>query len=86
MQFVRSRQFKKQFKKLDKTIQQKIKHRLSIFVQNPYSFELNNHKLKGKYLECRSINITGDYRLVYRDVNNGFIELIAIGTHSELYS
>ena len=45
---------------------------------------LNNHKLSGKYADYRSINVTGDIRIAYKRVPDGFY-LVAIGTHSELY-
>ena len=50
--------------------------------------KLNNHALKGDFLWLRSINLTGDYRIIFREMNNGdieIVELIDVNTHSELY-
>jgi len=47
---------------------------------------LNNHPLKGKYADCRSINIGGDLRAVYKYTDENSCVFIKIGTHSELYS
>lgn len=49
---------------------------------------LKNHKLHGKYDECRLIDVTGDYRIIFRELSNDMyelIELIKIWTHSQLY-
>ena len=45
---------------------------------------LNNHALKGKYLGYRSINITGDLRVLYKKEGNMMIFTV-IDTHSNLY-
>ena len=60
--------------------------RLAIFMQNKKDPILNNHKLKGKSKGFRSINITGDYRAIFQELDNGdLIFFSMIGTHSELY-
>lgn len=46
---------------------------------------LNDHKLGPPYEECRSINITGDYRLVYKRLTADTYYLRAVGTHHQLY-
>lgn len=46
---------------------------------------LNNHKLEPPYESYRSINITGDYRLVYKRIERDTYYLRAIGTHHQLY-
>lgn len=58
--------------------------RVAILQMKEFDLSLNNHKLSGKYAEYRSINITGDIRIAYKRVSDGFY-LFAIGTHSELY-
>jgi addiction module RelE/StbE family toxin len=76
--------FKKNLKKLDSKIIKAFKSRFLIFQENEFAIILNNHSLKGEYIDCKSINITGDYRLVYKKIDNLYI-LIDIGTHSQLY-
>ena len=81
--------FKKQYKKAPKQIQDKVKERLKLFVQNPTIAILNNHALTGKFQGLRSINITGDWRAIYsirvsfKSEREYYFELI--GTHSQLY-
>lgn len=80
--------FVKSYKKKDMKIRNKFKERLIIFMKNPHIRELNLHSLKWKYLWTKSINITGDYRAIFKEYPNGtyeFVEFIAIWTHSELY-
>ncbi len=82
--FSYSQRFKKNFKKLDKKTIKAFKLRFSIFQENEYANILNNHPLRAEYSDCKSINITGDYRLVYKKIDNLYI-LIDVGTHGELY-
>jgi addiction module RelE/StbE family toxin len=82
--FSYSHRFKKNLKKLDKKTIKAFKNRFIIFQENEYSSILNNHPLKAEYTDCKSINITGNYRMVYKRIDSLYI-LIDIGTHSELY-
>ena len=79
------RNFKKGFKKIKLSEQKAFEERIAIFIINPTDSVLNNHSLHGKYLGCRSINITGDLRAVFEELGDGVIFLLAIDTHSNLY-
>ncbi len=79
------RNFKKGFKKLKNSEQKAFEEQLSIFIINPTDSVLNNHSLHGKYLGCRSINITGDLRVVFENISENIAHLLAIDTHSNLY-
>lgn len=82
--FSYSSRFKKNLKKLDKITIKAFKSRFVIFQENEYAIILNNHPLRAEYADCKSINITGNYRMVYKRIDNFYI-LMDIGTHSELY-
>ncbi|OGI71723.1 hypothetical protein A3J61_02585 [Candidatus Nomurabacteria bacterium RIFCSPHIGHO2_02_FULL_38_15] len=58
--------------------------RLKVFLINPSTESLHNHKLNGKFKDFKSINITGDYRAVYSEDQNT-ISFVFIGTHSQIY-
>lgn len=60
-----SKQFAKQFDRAPIKIQQAIRQRLKLFLQNPNSVQLHNHALTGVYKGYRSINITGDWRAIF---------------------
>ncbi|KAK3605058.1 hypothetical protein CHS0354_000724 [Potamilus streckersoni] len=49
------------------------------YEQNPFATELRNHALRGEYEGFRSIDVTGDYRIIFRELSEGryeFVELI----------
>ena len=54
-------------------------------MDEPKNIVLNNHALNGKYGGYRSINITGDYRLIYEECGTDAVRLIDIDTHGNLY-
>lgn len=87
MQIEYSKTFIKEFKKCPVNIKANFKKRLKIFIDNQYHTILNNHPLIGKLKNYRSINITGDYRAIFEEIDDGrIIYFVAIGTHSQLYS
>jgi len=78
----------KSFSKLDNKIKKKAIERIALFMLTPLETVLNNHSLVWKYQGFRSINITGDYRAVFKEYPNWtyeFVDFIDIGTHSQLY-
>ncbi|MHB8710255.1 MAG: type II toxin-antitoxin system RelE/ParE family toxin [Minisyncoccota bacterium] len=85
MHIDRSRRFKKQYQKLPKSIQARADVRIRLFVADPFNEILRNHPLSGEYSGCRSINITGDYRIIYEVDTKSSIQFLLIGTHDELY-
>ena len=76
--------FKKEYKKLGISLQERFDERFSLFVSESTHSLLNNHSLRGAYEGCRSINITGDIRAIYY-MDDLTVIFIRIGTHSELY-
>lgn len=85
MTFVRTGKFKKKVARLPVKIKLALMERLRLFAVDPFSFILNNHALHGSLRNYRSINITGDYRLIYEDYAENTVRLIDIDTHSNLY-
>lgn len=76
--------FKKNYKKLTESQKKKFKERRSLFMQDEFNPVLNNHALKGKYLGYRSINITGDLRVIYKKELEDVL-FVDIDSHSNLY-
>lgn len=88
MKLIFKKSFTKSYQKLVSTIQTKVDDTLSIFLQNPTHISLNNHSLKWIHADKRSINVTGDYRIIFRLVDNStyeIVEIINVWTHSQLY-
>jgi addiction module RelE/StbE family toxin len=85
MLILRSAQFIRKAAKLDQRLRNAFTERMKLFGTDPNHPILNNHKLHGKRRHQRSINITGDWRLVYEQVDSDTIRLIDIDTHANLY-
>jgi addiction module RelE/StbE family toxin len=85
MEFIYSKNFKKQFNKISHKTQISFQKKMEVFVKEPNHIVLNNHKLYGKYYGYRSINITGNYRVIFKVISSNTYYLVAIGTHSRLY-
>ena len=80
----RSSRFRRQWKRLSKKVRDEAVSRLEILQTKEFDPLLNNHTLSGKYAEYRSINVTGDIRIMYQRRFDDLF-LAGIGTHSELY-
>lgn len=85
MQIGYSEKFLKQQEKAPEPVRVLFKERLRIFLRNKFDIILNNHQLKGKMKEFRSINVGGDWRALFVELGNGDVIFKAIGTHSQLY-
>lgn len=79
------RNFIKDYLLLPKKIKEKFKERRNLFIEDKSHPFLNNHSVDKKFPGCRSINITGDYRVIYKETSKNSIVFMRIGTHSELY-
>ncbi|OGE73595.1 MAG: hypothetical protein A3I07_01030 [Candidatus Doudnabacteria bacterium RIFCSPLOWO2_02_FULL_42_9] len=85
MQYVVSKRFKKHFDKLNSSVKKQFINRRKLFEAEPHHPILHNHVLTGDYKNCRSINVTGDVRVIFSYLDDETIHLIDIGTHSQLY-
>jgi len=86
MQISFSNKFKKQYKKLPNYIRDKFDQKLLIFSENKNDLILDNHKLHGKFKNFKSIDITGDIRAIYEEIDKNSMHFVSIGSHSKLYS
>lgn len=80
--------YTKNFVKLSKKLNPKLRvqmiERITLFSVNPLDPQLRDHRLKGKYKQYRSIDITGDYRALYL-LQGDEVIFDVVGTHSHLY-
>lgn len=81
-----SRVFKKTFRKHPAVIQERFYEKIALLLKNQHNPLLANHALHGAWAGCRSINITGDIRAIFEEVDKKHIDFVEIGSHSELYS
>lgn len=80
-----SRQFIKQFRKLDTKTQLKVKKHIALFMKNPHAAKLRRHALTGEYSGHYSISAGGDLRLHFRYLSNDAAIFTAVGSHAQLY-
>ena len=76
--------FNKQRKASPLEIKQAFRDALDLFAENPTHAALRNHPLTGKYAGFRSIDVTDDWRALYRTEPERII-FVEIGTHDQLY-
>jgi mRNA interferase YafQ len=81
-------QYRKDFKKY-KHQPDKLESLLEVIRMLENDIELpeiyQKHPLKGKYQGCLECHIAGDFLLIWIDEKNNIIELVRLGSHSELF-
>lgn len=85
MKILRSKKLIKQVSTLPLNLRKQIFERVRIFTENEFDPILNNHALNGRHAGSRSINVNGDYRMLYRRIDSETVYLHIIGTHHQLY-
>ena len=75
------KRYKNQPKKLDalREVLEMLKN------EQPIPAEYKPHMLLGQYKGCMECHIQGDFLLVWFDPERDIIELVRLGTHSELF-
>ncbi len=61
---------------------------LALFLEDPRYATLRNHALKKKYAGYRSIDVTGEWRAIFKETRSGKRKIITfqmLGTHKKLY-
>ncbi len=84
MEIFLSKKFERMFKKSPREIQNKFIERLKLFRESRYHALLNNHALSGALYGLRSINVSGDWRVIFEEKYGGVV-FVDIGRHSQLY-
>ena len=77
--------FNKQFKKLDLSIKRHFKERRDLFLNNPSHLLLDNHPLHPPFEGSRSINVTGNFRAIFKQIEKDLVVFTDIGTHHQLF-
>ena len=88
MEIKYSSQFNKQYQKTPSHIKFAFKEALEIFFENPNNSLFRNHMLREKFAGYHSIDVTGDWRAIYKEKRSGSKSVITfhlIGTHTQLY-
>lgn len=81
-------QYKKDYKRIRNNSQKvrDLKEILTKLVNDePIPAEYLSHKLMGKYKGCLECHVQSDFLLIWIDEKNDVIELVRVGSHSELF-
>jgi addiction module RelE/StbE family toxin len=80
--------FRKDYRKADKKIRLEFAQTLEIFLDDPDQPTLRKHFLKEKFIGYQSIDITEDWRAIFKENSTKKKTIITfhrLGTHKELY-
>lgn len=85
MEYHLHKDFIKSYRKLPLKLRTVVEEKLAAFCEDPHAKVLNNHTLSGNYKGYRSINVTGDYRAIYKAISESEVVFVILGTHAQLY-
>jgi len=80
--------FRNQYRKVNKEIKAAFSETLELFLEDPHHRSLRNHTLKENFAVYNSIDITDDYRALFKETLTADQKIITfhlLGTHEELY-
>ena len=83
-----STQYKKDFKKYrnqPKKLQKLLEVLRMLQNEEKLPIELKAHRLMGEYKDCIECHIESDFLLIWFDENSNFINILRLGSHSELF-
>ena len=83
-----STQYKKDYKRYRNNPKkvEALKDLLKLLVEDkPIPAEYLPHMLHGNYKGCMECHVQGDFLLIWVDAANNIIELVRLGSHSELF-
>lgn len=83
-----SSRYKKDFKRYQYNVQKlrALKEVLDMLQhEQPIPAEYQPHMLHGNYKGCMECHIQGDFLLIWVDPDTDIIELVRLGSHSELF-
>lgn len=83
-----SKRFDKQLSDAPDEIIEAFLEVLAFFLEDPHYATLRSHALKRKYAGYRSIDVTEDWRAIFKGTRSGKRKIITfhmLGTHKELY-
>ena len=80
------KKFDKSIKKLSFKLQDKVIEAVELFQKSPVNPVLKNHALKGNMAGRRSISVTGDMRIIFKEYDNYvLVIMLDVGTHNQVY-
>lgn len=68
----------------DKKLRKQYDKRFNLFMAGHHGQPINDHALTGSMTGLRSFSVSGDVRVVYRELDDVY-EFIDVGTHAQVY-
>jgi mRNA interferase YafQ len=87
LKLFRTKTFLKDYRKIKFTDKLYLKYIVFIgdlLKGEPLPSEAKDHPLKGNWKDCREFHVSGDLLVVYRVIEDT-LELVTIGSHSEIF-
>ncbi|MFP4486741.1 MAG: type II toxin-antitoxin system YafQ family toxin [Campylobacterales bacterium] len=87
LKLFRTKTFLKEYKKLnmsDQHYSKYVEYVTSLLKEQTLPPEALDHNLKGEYKNHKEFHISGDLLVIYT-IEDGFVKLIRIGTHAQLF-
>lgn len=69
----------------DEELENLIEEVIVLFQENPSDTRLHDHALRRRMKGKRAFSITGDVRIVYREIGKNTVRFLDIGTHPQVY-
>jgi len=64
----------------------KAEERIGLFLEDRSDSRLKDHPLTGNLKDKRAFSVTGDYRIIYQEIEGELVLIfLDIGTHSQVY-
>ena len=73
--------FGREYRKLQRSIQQLVKKRVVLFKKNPYDSRLKTHKLHGELNGFHAFWIDYYYRIMFAFLDEQTVEFYSVGDH-----
>ncbi|HLE48993.1 MAG TPA: type II toxin-antitoxin system mRNA interferase toxin, RelE/StbE family [Patescibacteria group bacterium] len=66
-------------------ISKRFDERLYLFAEDVNNPILKDHKLIGVKSDLRAFSITGDIRVIYKNISKDTVMFLDVGTHNQIY-
>lgn len=82
MQIYYSSKFKREYKKLPKSVKILAEDKEQVFREDPFDARLDTHKLHGRFREFWSFSIDNRFRIIFEFAGKDIVWFHSVGDHS----
>ena len=70
----------------DEELESLVEETIILFQKNPQDTRFSDHALSKRMKGKRAFSITGEIRIIYRQISRNVVRFLDIGTHPQVYS